>query len=204
MFSNNFQFINVFRKMFAFYFYNKLRRMQLTRYMRFFRQWEMNSTEWKIILQNIYKQINEIENKSTNEKLTKVQLIDDLSNYICMAADLTDCLRNMHPDDKLKKAAEERMRAFTEVVEILNTRPQLYSALKILLHSEASRLDEISIRVAKLFLQDFELSGVLLSDSERQRFVQLSDEVFDSGTRFVSGTDRPIKLSDDDRKLLAH
>ncbi|KAL3080287.1 hypothetical protein niasHS_012392 [Heterodera schachtii] len=54
---------------------------------------------------------------------TTVSLVDDLSNEICSAADLTDCVRCMHTDPKWEKAAEEAMRYFTSLVETLNTTP---------------------------------------------------------------------------------
>uniref|UniRef100_A0A1I8B330 Peptidase_M3 domain-containing protein n=1 Tax=Meloidogyne hapla TaxID=6305 RepID=A0A1I8B330_MELHA len=114
----------------------------------------------------------------------------------------SECVRCMHSDPKYTKAAEESMRFFTCLVETLNTTPELYFALKRSLETEAARLDPISLRTANMLLHEFELSGVLLSDSDRQHFVQLSDEIFDAGTRFVAGTDRPVPLSDDDRKIL--
>uniref|UniRef100_A0A914HYA8 Peptidase M3A/M3B catalytic domain-containing protein n=1 Tax=Globodera rostochiensis TaxID=31243 RepID=A0A914HYA8_GLORO len=112
-----------------------------------------------------------------------VSLVDDLSNEICSAADLTDCVRCMHTDPKWGKAAENAMRFFTSLVETLNTMP----------------LDMVSERTAKLLLEEFEHSGIKLSSVERQQFVQLSDEIFDAGTNFVVGCERPVKLNDEER-----
>ncbi|CAK5109834.1 unnamed protein product [Meloidogyne enterolobii] len=145
--------------------------------------------------------VDGIEERAVDpKKCTTVQLIDDLSNEICTAADLTDCVRCMHTDPKFTEAAEKSMRFFTCLVETLNTTPELYFALKRSLETESSRLDPVSLRTAKMLLEDFELSGVLLSDSERQRFVQLSNEIFDAGTKFVAGTDKPVELTEDDKK----
>jgi len=47
---------------------------------------------------------------------------------------------------------------------------ELYFALKRSLETESARLDPVSLRTAKMLLQDFELSGVLLSDSEVWNF----------------------------------
>uniref|UniRef100_A0A915N1I1 Peptidase M3A/M3B catalytic domain-containing protein n=1 Tax=Meloidogyne javanica TaxID=6303 RepID=A0A915N1I1_MELJA len=138
--------------------------------------------------------------RSGELKCTTVQLIDDLSNEICTAADLTDCVRCMHLIPQFTEAAEKSMRFFTCLVETLNTTPELYFALKRSLETESARLDPVSLRTAKMLLQDFELSGVLLSDSERQRFVQLSNEIYDAGTKFVAGYDKPVELTQDDKK----
>ncbi|KAL3101885.1 hypothetical protein niasHS_003294 [Heterodera schachtii] len=120
------------------------------------------------------------------KKKTTVSLVDDLSNEICSAADLTDCVRCMHTDPKWGKAADEAMRYFTSLVETLNTTPR-------------EQLDAVSERTCRLLLAEFEQSGIQLASVERKQFVKLSDEIFEAGTNFVDGCERPVKLSSDEQ-----
>uniref|UniRef100_A0A1I7XGA0 Peptidase_M3 domain-containing protein n=1 Tax=Heterorhabditis bacteriophora TaxID=37862 RepID=A0A1I7XGA0_HETBA len=61
--------------------------------------------------------VKQIENG--REDRTIVKLFDDLSNEICRAADLVECVRQLHSDPAYSEAAEESARDFCELVESL-------------------------------------------------------------------------------------
>ena len=45
--------------------------------------------------------------------------------------------------------------------------------------------------VAKLFLMDFEQSGISLNDEARETVVKLNDRILQLGQQFAAGTQRP-------------
>ncbi|WKY06623.1 hypothetical protein Q1695_006646 [Nippostrongylus brasiliensis] len=137
--------------------------------------------------------VRQIESGS-NERTT-VQLFDDLSNTICKAADLVECVRQLHSDPKYTIEAQKSAIDYCELVESLNTFTALYHLLKNSKEKEASRLDEIDKRTIDLFLNEFEQSGVHLPDAERAEFVRLSGEIFKVSTEFQTGCDQEVVVS---------
>ncbi|KAI6209752.1 COP9 signalosome complex subunit 6 [Aphelenchoides besseyi] len=120
-------------------------------------------------------------------KKKTVALVDDVSNRICTVADLSDCVRNMHPDPSYVIAADKAMVRFTELVESLNTMPELYNSVKDSLNTEAHVLDELDKRTLRLFIDDFQQCGVHLEESKassRLEFVNLSNAIFQFGAEF--------------------
>ncbi|VDK56864.1 unnamed protein product [Anisakis simplex] len=159
---------------------------------------------------NGFKQMNKMVRRRSMELVKKivnrqeerktVELFDDLSNEICCSADLTECVRSLHSNKEFVDAAESSMRDFTELVESLNTNTELYSALKNSLETEKDKLTEVDRRTLQLFLADFEQSGIDLPDKKREEFVALSSEIFDAGSKFCMGAERPVKVSIMERK----
>lgn len=123
-----------------------------------------------------------------------IQIVDDISNEICKSADLAECVRQLHSDPAFREAAENASRDFCELVESLNTNTALYQKLKSSEVTEASRLDDVDRRTLALLLDDFEQSGVHLEDRQKNEFVQLSSEIFDSGARFQEKCDRIVNV----------
>uniref|UniRef100_A0A0K0DPT3 Peptidase_M3 domain-containing protein n=1 Tax=Angiostrongylus cantonensis TaxID=6313 RepID=A0A0K0DPT3_ANGCA len=134
--------------------------------------------------------VNQIE-AGGNEQTT-VRLFDDMSNTICKAADLVECVRQLHSDQSYVKAAQRSARDFCELVESLNTSTTLYHSLKNSKEIEADRLDDVDLRTIDLFLNEFEQSGVHLPEDKRAEFVKLSGEIFKAGTNFQLGCDREV------------
>ncbi|MFH4974227.1 hypothetical protein AB6A40_000936 [Gnathostoma spinigerum] len=131
---------------------------------------------------------------------TTVSTFDDLSNSICCAADLAECTRSLHSERKFAIAAENSIRDFTDLVENLNTSSDLYNALKESLVTESKYLTEVDRRTIHLFLDDFEQSGIHLPGDKKEEFVNLSNDIFDAGTAFTAGADKPVRLSHFDSK----
>jgi Zn-dependent oligopeptidase len=106
------------------------------------------------------KLVDQIINKTGPKDKPTVALVDDLSNVICTAADLAECVRNIHSDGAFASAANESMRIFTNLVETLNTNTALFNALKKSLVTESHLLDDTDKRTIELFIHDFGQSGV--------------------------------------------
>uniref|UniRef100_A0A183F9Z0 Exocyst complex component Sec10 n=1 Tax=Heligmosomoides polygyrus TaxID=6339 RepID=A0A183F9Z0_HELPZ len=130
-----------------------------------------------------------------NNERTTVQLFDDLSNTICKAADMVECVRQLHSDPSYTEAAQESASDFCQLVESLNTYTALYHSLKNSKEKEADRLDDVDRRTTDLFLNEFEQSGVHLPEAERTEFVRLSGEIFNASTNFQIGCDREVTIS---------
>ncbi|CAJ0578231.1 unnamed protein product, partial [Mesorhabditis spiculigera] len=134
-----------------------------------------------------------------DESRTTVQLFDDLSNEICCAADVVECIRQMHTDPTFNQAAEASAHDFCDLVETINTRRSLYEKLLSAKKTEADRMDAMDARTLELFLDDFHQSGVQLPDDQRKRFVDLSTEIFMAGSRYQQMCDTPAKISKEDQ-----
>uniref|UniRef100_A0A0N4ZL82 Peptidase_M3 domain-containing protein n=1 Tax=Parastrongyloides trichosuri TaxID=131310 RepID=A0A0N4ZL82_PARTI len=150
----------------------------------------------KIAIDKSSDLVNQIVTKNPhNKNRTYVALFDDISNEICKVADLAECVRLTHADNDFAVAAQETMRDFTEIVESLNTNSNLYNSLKESLVEEKDKLDEIDVRTLKMFLEDFEQSGIHLSDEKKAHFVNLSNQIFHYGAEFTSGIESIVPLS---------
>ncbi|PIO53823.1 hypothetical protein TELCIR_24828, partial [Teladorsagia circumcincta] len=134
--------------------------------------------------------VNQIEVGS--KERTTVQLFDDLSNTICKAADMVECVRQLHSDPAYNEAAQNCASDYCELVESLNTYTKLYHKLKDSKETEADRLDDVDNHTIDLFLNEFEQSGVHLPEKERAEFVRLSGEIFNASTKFQMGCDREV------------
>ncbi|VDK71265.1 unnamed protein product [Litomosoides sigmodontis] len=151
---------------------------------------------FKLLNERVRKRSFELVDKIVNRKCDKkvVEVFDDLSNEICSAADLAECVRNMHSVEEFSAAAQESMKDFTELVENLNTRSDLYKALKDSVEAESSSLTDVDKRTALLFLDDFEQAGVSLAETEKREYVRLSKEIFMVGSQFTHGADLPVMV----------
>uniref|UniRef100_A0A915E037 COP9 signalosome complex subunit 6 n=1 Tax=Ditylenchus dipsaci TaxID=166011 RepID=A0A915E037_9BILA len=149
------------------------------------------------LVERIVNKRRHVKSAEMSER-TSVAMVDDLSNEICCAADLTECTRSMHCDGDFADAAEKSMRQYTALVETLNTTPELYQSLKESLVTEKDRLDEVDLRTAHLLLEDFENSGVHLEKEKREKFVALSDEIFSAGVHFSNGVDRSVSITNEE------
>uniref|UniRef100_A0A915PSU8 Peptidase M3A/M3B catalytic domain-containing protein n=1 Tax=Setaria digitata TaxID=48799 RepID=A0A915PSU8_9BILA len=152
---------------------------------------------FKLLNEKVRKRSFDLVDKIVNRRCDKkvVEVFDDLSNEICSAADLAECVRNLHSDKEFSAAAQESMQDFTELVESLNTRSDLYMALKDSLEAETNFLTDIDRRTALLFLDDFEQAGVNLAETQKCEYVKLSKEIFSVGSQFTHGAEQPVTVA---------
>lgn len=121
-----------------------------------------------------------------------VRLFDELSNTLCKVADLAEFVRVSHPQPKYRATAEQASVAISSLVERLNTDPRLYNALK-----KVKFNDPLDDYVAKLFMFDFEQSGIHLDDNKRNEVLQINESILRLGSIFAanSGQGRMVKTN---------
>ncbi|ROL54176.1 Mitochondrial intermediate peptidase [Anabarilius grahami] len=93
-----------------------------------------------------------------------VETFDQLSDSLCKVADLADFVKVAHPDAAFREAAEKTCVDIGTVVEM---------------------------RVAELFMLDFEISGIHLDESKRSKVVALNVKLLDHYNEFLSGSQLP-------------
>ncbi|PWN26357.1 zincin [Jaminaea rosea] len=127
--------------------------------------------------------------KGEGEMRAVVKNLDRLSDVLCGVIDLAELVRNAHPDEAWRDAANEAYEGLCGFMNILNTHTGLYEVLKRVLDDEMLRnsLSEEALAVAQGFLRDFEKSGIHLPDKQREQFVDLSDEILVLGRAFMQG-----------------
>lgn len=130
-----------------------------------------------------------------------VEIFDDISNELCCVADLAEFVRTSHPDEEFRQAANFAYACISQLVEKLNTNRELYIKLKDSLNS--SGMDDCDKRVCKLFLVDFEQSGIHLDEKYRQQFVNVNDELVNLLMNFQTNSQVPsvINLKNVDPKF---
>lgn len=131
--------------------------------------------------------VNEALDINRNRKM--VQIFDNLSNCLCRVADLAEFVRIGHPAERFAQAAEEASLAISVEVERLNTHRQLYDALKFVVEKGDSTVTTpLDDYVAKLFLFDFEQSGIHLDEEKRRQVVELNEYILQLGSIFFHNT----------------
>ncbi|XP_074597219.1 mitochondrial intermediate peptidase [Brevipalpus obovatus] len=141
--------------------------------------------------------VREALNKDRNVKMVKI--FDSMSNNLCKVADLAEFVRIGHPDKRYRLSAQETSLSISREVEKLNTNRELYMALKkVSEKGDVVPTNEVDQLVAKLFLFDFELSGIHLDDKERERVMQLNDYIAHMGGFFYHRSMERVLVPKDD------
>ncbi len=121
-----------------------------------------------------------------------IDKMDLLSDELCRVADLSECIRQVHPNKKMAEAAEKACLKINAFVEELNTNTGLYKALnKFMTDSKFSSLDRMTQRTSKVFMHDFEASGIFLKDSLRKQVVRLNENLLEIGYKYVHQSSDP-------------
>ena len=125
--------------------------------------------------------------KGVQELKEVVRNLDRLSDLLCGVIDMAELVRNAHPDPEWAEAANAAYEYLCGYMNVLNTHTGLYGLLKNILSNPevTSTLSSEATAVAQVFLRDFEKSGIHLPPAERERFVQLSDEILVLGRGFL-------------------
>nr|CAH8876190.1 unnamed protein product [Trichobilharzia regenti] len=131
-----------------------------------------------------------------------VQILDDISDSLCRVADLSDCMRMLHPGEAYRYSAQKACQSIGQLVEELNTNSELYNASiracrspPINKLSPDLHMDNVDKRVLDLFVADFELSGVQLQDPSRhQQFVRAASLALNYGAEFIEACHSPVSF----------
>ncbi|XP_053631220.2 mitochondrial intermediate peptidase [Cherax quadricarinatus] len=121
-----------------------------------------------------------------------VEVFDHLSDTLCRVADLAEFIRMAHPQARYSFSAEDASIAIGGLVEKLNTHRTLYESLRnVVVHGDKVPTTEVDKHVARLFLFDFEQSGIHLDEAQRQRVVSLNESILTLGQHFMNGSLQP-------------
>ncbi|WFC99999.1 mitochondrial intermediate peptidase [Malassezia yamatoensis] len=143
---------------------------------------------------------------SPREELIKVvNSLDRLSDQLCSVIDMAEYLRHAHPEHAWVDAANYTYEYMCNFMNQLNTNTKLYLALKRAMDDKEiwNSMPEEAQSVAIIFMRDFEKSGIHLPPKDRDRFVELSDEILVLGRAFLQDisartsdqvTDFPVDL----------
>ena len=131
-----------------------------------------------------------------------VQIFDDISNNLCKVADLSEFVRTSHPNERYRQAADYTFACISEIVENLNTNLELYNKLRTFyvdnenlnVNNKDFTVDECDKRVTKLYLADFEQSGIHLDENNRKKFVQVNNKLIELLTKFQISSQLPSEI----------
>lgn len=117
--------------------------------------------------------------------------LDRLSDLLCRVIDLSDFIRTIHPDPQIQEAATQAYALMFEYMNVLNTTTGLHDQLsKAAANPEvASHWTEAEKIVAQILIKDFSNSAIHMPPGERQRFVNLSNEISQIGSDFFNGAE---------------
>ena len=129
-----------------------------------------------------------LRTSTTEEYKALPRDLDRLSDSLCRVLDIAEFVRVTHPDAGFQKAANEAYAMLFEYMNILNTTTGLNEKLqKAVANPEISvALSEEEGTVANVLLKDFSKSAIEMPQDKRERFVELSNNVSQLGTAFVS------------------
>ena len=114
--------------------------------------------------------------------------LDRLSDSLCRVLDIAEFVRATHPDPKFQEAANDAYAVLFEYMNVLNTTTGLNEKLQKAVASPeiSTAWTEEEKTVADILLRDFSKSAIDMSQDKRKRFVDLSNNVSQLGTAFVS------------------
>ncbi|KAF7715874.1 Mitochondrial intermediate peptidase [Penicillium ucsense] len=117
--------------------------------------------------------------------------LDRLSDLLCRVIDLSDFIRTIHADPRIQEAATQAYALMFEYMNVLNTTTGLHDQLsKAIANPEVtSHWTEAETIVAQILMRDFTNSAIHMPPSERQRFVNLSNEISQVGSDFFGGAE---------------
>ncbi|KAJ5089812.1 Mitochondrial intermediate peptidase [Penicillium argentinense] len=117
--------------------------------------------------------------------------LDRLSDLLCRVIDLSDFIRTIHPDRKIQEAATQAYALMFEYMNVLNTTTGLHEQLGRALGNPevTSHWTDPEKIVAQILMKDFTNSAIHMPPDERQRFVNLSNDVSQVGSDFFGGAE---------------
>ncbi|CAJ0627071.1 4355_t:CDS:2, partial [Entrophospora sp. SA101] len=127
-------------------------------------------TEANKVLKRVGFLVQRISNATTDvvELRKVVKNLDRLSDLLCSVIDTAEFVRNSHPDQNFVNAANDVYEELCFYMNSLNTNTDLYKVLNQVLSTPdiTAKFSPEELQVAKIFLRDFEKSGVNLPSSD--------------------------------------
>ena len=143
--------------------------------------------------------VAEISNMATCPTVEIVVKMDELSDVLCWVADLSECIRLVHPDPAIRQAAQTASVQINSYVEELNTDVALHHSLNCFMTSEEFTVaDQVTQRTTELLMHDFEASGIHLDTEKREKVVELNNRILELSHHFMQNTSQPTLVHRDD------
>ncbi|RKF61396.1 Mitochondrial intermediate peptidase [Erysiphe neolycopersici] len=142
----------------------------------------------RVSLKKAQRIVDRVLMASTEEQFNNIiKDLDRLSDLLCRVIDLSDFVRSTHPDLEVQIAASKAFGIMYQYMNVLNTTTGLAKNLDtaIKLTSNSNKWDDQETLVAMILKRDFEKSAINLPESERRRFVSLSQDISEVGQEFV-------------------
>lgn len=117
--------------------------------------------------------------------------LDQLSDLLCRVIDLSDFIRTIHPDRRTQEAATQAYSLMFEYMNVLNTTTGLHEQLSKAISNPdvTSHWTEAETIVAQILMKDFTNSAIHMPPDEKQRFVNLSNDISQVGSQFFNGAE---------------
>ncbi|KAJ5899234.1 Mitochondrial intermediate peptidase [Penicillium taxi] len=145
-----------------------------------------------VSLQRCQAIVNRVLSASTLEEYRGVaRNLDRLSDILCRVIDLSDFIRTIHPDPRIQEAATQAYALMFEYMNVLNTTTGLHEQLRAAISNPdvTSHWTEAETIVAQILMKDFTNSAIHMPPNERQRFVNLSNDISQVGSEFFNGAE---------------
>ena len=150
-------------------------------------------------IKNSTQLVNEINSRATCPGIEIIDKMDELSDTLCRVADLSECIRQVHPDQVVAEKAQEACLEISNYVEQLNTNTGLHHSLRALMDSgEFGSYDEVTRRTAEIFMHDFEISGIHLERLAREEVVRLNNQILELNYLFSKNATLPVHVPVDE------
>jgi len=122
-----------------------------------------------------------------------VENIDNLSNRLCLTADLADCIRALHGDEQMARAADDCNQSIATLLEGLNASYELQKPLEDFCENGEAidQAPEDKRRAAELLLYDFQDSGTLLPPDQRNAYLNVQNDIIHNLAAFQEKAFRP-------------
>ncbi|KAH0536904.1 Mitochondrial intermediate peptidase, partial [Glutinoglossum americanum] len=141
-----------------------------------------------VTLQKARKIVTKVLGASTVEGYRAIARdLDRLSDLLCRVIDLADFVRATHPDREIQATATQAYGLMFEYMNVLNTTTGLNEQLKRAATDPevwGSWSEEEKV-VAQILIKDFSKSAIDLPPAERQKFIDLSNDISQLGSSFV-------------------
>lgn len=125
------------------------------------------------------------------EYRTMAKDLDQLSDLLCRVIDLSDFMRATHPDPRFVDSANRAYAAMFEYMNELNTNTGLNEQLKqaFSMAEVVGQWSEEEKIVGRILMKEFSNSAIDLPESERRRFIDISNDISVLGSEFVNGVE---------------
>ncbi|KAL2356069.1 peptidase family M3-domain-containing protein [Cryomyces antarcticus] len=130
-----------------------------------------------ITLQRCKRIVTKVLAASTVEEFKVLaRELDRLSDLLCRVIDLSDFVRSTHPDRRIQAAATQ---AYALMFEYMNLK-KAWDIPEV----RASWSEEEEV-VAQILIRDFSKSAIDMAEGDRQKFVDISNDISRIGPEFV-------------------